>query len=826
MLLCGSGKLFAQFPYFESFKNSTAVGVVFGEDAVLTSGTVDPAGEGYLRLTNNSQNRKGYIYSNASFSSKFGLKIDFEFFTHGGGQFGVSADGITFFLFDSSVSSFNIGGFGGSLGYAQYQFGGTGPVSPGVSGGYLGIGIDEYGNFSNPVEARQGGVIGPKGGLSPNSITLRGKGNGNSTDPGNYRYLTSIATTDLAAADRFSISTESRHPNPTDAGYRRAIIELKPAVSPVTGYYITVKIITGGNPTKTHLLINNYHYPDAAPAQVRYGIASSTGFEHNFHEIRNLKINAFDPIPPVANDDLNNTATKNTAVDLLILKNDRDENGDQTLDPASIVITGQTPGAVITKNVVTGVVTYTPPLNFLGKDTFFYTVKDEDGLVSNIAKVEVDVKATKPVGVPDQEETLLNTPVDIDVLVNDPSKNGVVVIAAPATSQGGVAFVNSDGTIKFTPKAGFLGNDTFTYRLRNSDNLESDPITVTVIVRAPPVANHDHRTTPMDTQVDIDLSENDTDADGTINKASVTVKTPPVNGTVSQVDALGNITYTPKFNFVGIDSFTYTIKDNDGLESLPATVTIVITSIPKIGLSKALTVVKDALHGAFLIHFTFRVGNYGSEPLEKISIKDNLNTVFAGAEVKIVTVGPSGSLKANKGFNGTTDIELLDPSSTLAPNSSETVELLLNVQLNASEETYQNNAVAEGYSTLNGQKAVDASVAGLLPDPYVKGDVSPSGPTFFKLKRGPLFIPEGFSPNNDGINDVFIVSNSQGKTVSLEVYNRWGNRVYKSTTYKNDWDGRCTEGIYLGQDLPVGTYYYLVVIDNQDKYMGYITINR
>ena len=144
----------------------------------------------------------------------------------------------------------------------------------------------------------------------------------------------------------------------------------------------------------------------------------------------------------------------------------------------------------------------------------------------------------------------------------------------------------------------------------------------------------------------------------------------------------------------------------------------------------------------------------------------------------------------------------------------------------SSDGTYQNTAEAEGYSTLNGRKATDASVAGEKPDPFIDGDVSPSGPTFFQLKKGPLYIPQGFSPNNDGINDLFIISNAQGKVVSLDVYNRRGNRVYKSSQYKDDWDGRCTEGISLGQDLPVGTYYYIIVIDNADKYVGYITINR
>ena len=69
-----------------------------------------------------------------------------------------------------------------------------------------------------------------------------------------------------------------------------------------------------------------------------------------------------------------------------------------------------------------------------------------------------------------------------------------------------------------------------------------------------------------------------------------------------------------------------------------------------------------------------------------------------------------------------------------------------------------------------------------------------------------LFIPDAFSPNHDGINEQFIIAHAETMRVKLEVFNRWGNSVYKSDDYKNDWDGKGT-GVLLGQDLPTGTYY-------------------
>ncbi|MDB5014408.1 MAG: thrombospondin type 3 repeat family, partial [Daejeonella sp.] len=267
-------KVNAQFPYEESFTKKTAPGITFGgaPEAFLTANTIDPDGSGYLRLTSNKQNQKGFIYSDRIFPSTFGLRVEFEYFTYGGN----GADGITFFLFDATADPFLIGGFGGSLGYAQNIS--TIPISPGLSKGYLGIGLDEFGNFSNATEGRQGGP-----GLKPGSVTIRGAGNGSATVPNNYKYLTSLQTADLG----FNLSpagASERAPLSTDPNYRKVFINLKPSLS---GYDVSVKILVGGVPTQTYTVINNFHYDQAAPSTLKYGIASSTGSSINFHEIRN-----------------------------------------------------------------------------------------------------------------------------------------------------------------------------------------------------------------------------------------------------------------------------------------------------------------------------------------------------------------------------------------------------------------------------------------------------------------------------------------------------------------------------------------------------------
>ena len=70
-----------------------------------------------------------------------------------------------------------------------------------------------------------------------------------------------------------------------------------------------------------------------------------------------------------------------------------------------------------------------------------------------------------------------------------------------------------------------------------------------------------------------------------------------------------------------------------------------------------------------------------------------------------------------------------------------------------------------------------------------------------------LMVPSGFSPNGDGYNDVWFIPAAQFVRVDVEVFNRWGEKVYSAKNYKNDWDGK-----YKGKPLGIGTYYYVVTI--------------
>ncbi|MEZ4686795.1 MAG: gliding motility-associated C-terminal domain-containing protein [Bacteroidia bacterium] len=68
-----------------------------------------------------------------------------------------------------------------------------------------------------------------------------------------------------------------------------------------------------------------------------------------------------------------------------------------------------------------------------------------------------------------------------------------------------------------------------------------------------------------------------------------------------------------------------------------------------------------------------------------------------------------------------------------------------------------------------------------------------------------LFAPTAFSPNGDGHNEVFIVPTTYVGAYKLEIFNRWGNKIFESTTPNEGWDGT-----YKGKNVPEGVYVWKV----------------
>jgi len=287
---------------------------------------------------------------------------------------------------------------------------------------------------------------------------------------------------------------------------------------------------------------------------------------------------------PVANDDTT-TTDEDTPVDIDVLANDTDADGD-VLSINSFDATSANGGTVS----CAATCLYTPPADFNGTDTFTYDATDGIA-VSNLATVTITVNAVNdtPVAVDDTASTPFDTPVDIDVLANDIDVDGDVltVNSFDATSvNGGTVSCDTAATTptpqcSYTPPAGFSGVDTFTYDATDGIAV-SNRATVTVTVGAqannPPVAVDDAYTTDEDTVLNVaapGVLENDSDPDG--DPITAVLQTGPANGSLALLGD-GSFTYTPNPDFNGVDSFTYVANDGE-LDSNVATVTITVQPV-------------------------------------------------------------------------------------------------------------------------------------------------------------------------------------------------------------------------------------------------------
>jgi gliding motility-associated-like protein len=82
------------------------------------------------------------------------------------------------------------------------------------------------------------------------------------------------------------------------------------------------------------------------------------------------------------------------------------------------------------------------------------------------------------------------------------------------------------------------------------------------------------------------------------------------------------------------------------------------------------------------------------------------------------------------------------------------------------------------------------------------------------------FIPQGISPNGDGLNDSFDLGNF--RVTKLEIYNRYGLLVYQKTNYVDEWVGQTDQG----DELPVGTYFYSVSFEDKESETGWVYLQK
>ncbi len=269
----------------DTFSRSTLnPSTIFGANWIVS--TSDSTGivpsivnTGYLRLTNNTGNNAKAVTVPGIFPAAGNyISVEFKHYAYNG----TGADGVAVTLSDYSVPAVP-GAYGGSLGYAQE----TG-IHDGFAGGWIGVGIDEYGNYQNTNEGRLGGP-----GLTVESVGIRGSGSGQL----GYNWLGGTATLSPIVDNRGSTTASPGY-------YYQVIVDARNAAATA----VAVNRDTTGTGTSYTQLIGTTNVFTTAtglgftqapvPANWQISFTGSTGGSTNIHEIGAVRICASSMAPP------------------------------------------------------------------------------------------------------------------------------------------------------------------------------------------------------------------------------------------------------------------------------------------------------------------------------------------------------------------------------------------------------------------------------------------------------------------------------------------------------------------------------------------------
>ena len=280
---------------------------------------------------------------------------------------------------------------------------------------------------------------------------------------------------------------------------------------------------------------------------------------------------------PVAVDDTVVAPQNSVNERINVLANDTDPDG----NPLRVLsVTASANGSVAVGVGGTRVI-YTPASAFAGTDTFSYTVTDGALTDSGTVTVTVSVANSAPSAANDTATVLQGSSVNpIDVLANDTDINGnpLAVTSAANGASGSVSVSADRSDLTYTPNAGFIGIDSFTYNVSDGALSAAGRVTVTVqrnANRAPLVVNDTASVAQDSASNPIDVLFNDSDPDG--DAIRVSGVTQGINGAVAIGTGGANVLYTPRTGVLGADTFTYTASDG----ALTATATITVTVTPR-----------------------------------------------------------------------------------------------------------------------------------------------------------------------------------------------------------------------------------------------------
>ena len=264
----------------------------------------DPQGSGKLRLTSNALAQEGGVFASTSVPTSQGLDVTFNSYQYGSSATG--GDGIAFVLAAVNPADpqtpTTMGQPGGSLGYSAKN-----ATTPGLTDGYLGVGIDAFGNFSNKFEGTgctdPANIAGPMAG----EVVVRGPGNGTV----GYCAVQSSAATATSQKLTLRASTRAASVVPVEVVFNpgsASVTTPSGLVVPAGDYDVhftpvggTARNMVGALPVvPAGLYPASWVNANGIPKQLAFGWVASTGAAFDFHEIDNVVVTTLNPVPQLA----------------------------------------------------------------------------------------------------------------------------------------------------------------------------------------------------------------------------------------------------------------------------------------------------------------------------------------------------------------------------------------------------------------------------------------------------------------------------------------------------------------------------------------------
>ena len=126
----------------------------------------------------------------------------------------------------------------------------------------------------------------------------------------------------------------------------------------------------------------------------------------------------------------------------------------------------------------------------------------------------------------------------------------------------------------------------------------------------------------------------------------------------------------------------------------------------------------------------------------------------------------------------------------------------------------------EGIGGTWNPSTINTTTAGTFTYTFTPDASACANPSVLSITVEVCQIPKGISPNNDGLNDSWDLSSYNVEKV--EIFNRYGTKVYNKSNYTNEWVGQSNNG----NELPDGTYYYVIEFTGFPAKTGWVYINR